>query len=143
MSVHLVNNVPNSYFEAVNSANWKNWKLAMENELDSLDKHKQLHPQLRETRSFHVTRYDAGRRRAVLSPRLEESNLIVVADRSKYKSCCSLRKYEIIIMLLDRVQERPQSGAENGQAHRNAQGSPPNSIRRWNDSVGNLTEGLS
>ncbi|GFU50199.1 retrovirus-related Pol polyprotein from transposon TNT 1-94 [Trichonephila clavipes] len=40
MSVHLVNNVPNSYFEAKNSANWKNWKLAMENELDSLDKHK-------------------------------------------------------------------------------------------------------
>ncbi|GFV52498.1 retrovirus-related Pol polyprotein from transposon TNT 1-94 [Trichonephila clavipes] len=38
MSVHLVNNVPNSYFEAENSANWKNWKLAMENELDSLDK---------------------------------------------------------------------------------------------------------
>ncbi|GFX59475.1 retrovirus-related Pol polyprotein from transposon TNT 1-94 [Trichonephila clavipes] len=46
MSVHLVNNVPNSYFEAENSANWKNWKLAMENELDSLDKHKDLiyHP---------------------------------------------------------------------------------------------------
>ncbi|GFW08822.1 retrovirus-related Pol polyprotein from transposon TNT 1-94 [Trichonephila clavipes] len=40
MSVHLVNNVPNSYFEAENSANWKNWKLVMENELDSLDKHK-------------------------------------------------------------------------------------------------------
>ncbi|GFU46544.1 retrovirus-related Pol polyprotein from transposon TNT 1-94 [Trichonephila clavipes] len=40
MSVHLVNNVPNSYFEAENSANWKNWKLAMENELKSLDKHK-------------------------------------------------------------------------------------------------------
>ncbi|GFV14364.1 retrovirus-related Pol polyprotein from transposon TNT 1-94 [Trichonephila clavipes] len=40
MSVHLVNNVPNSYFEAENSANWKNWKLAMENELDSLYKHK-------------------------------------------------------------------------------------------------------
>ncbi|GFW97755.1 retrovirus-related Pol polyprotein from transposon TNT 1-94 [Trichonephila clavipes] len=40
MSVHLVNNVPNSYFEAENSANWKNGKLAMENELDSLDKHK-------------------------------------------------------------------------------------------------------
>ncbi|GFT09028.1 retrovirus-related Pol polyprotein from transposon TNT 1-94 [Trichonephila clavipes] len=40
MSVDLVNNVPNSYFEAENSANWKNWKLAMENELDSLEKHK-------------------------------------------------------------------------------------------------------
>ncbi|GFS72969.1 copia protein [Trichonephila clavipes] len=37
MSVHLVNNVPNSYFEAENSANWK---IAMENELDSLNKHK-------------------------------------------------------------------------------------------------------
>ncbi|GFV83730.1 retrovirus-related Pol polyprotein from transposon TNT 1-94 [Trichonephila clavipes] len=40
MSVHLTNNVPNSYFEAKNSANWQNWKLAKENELDSLDKHK-------------------------------------------------------------------------------------------------------
>ncbi|GFS71350.1 retrovirus-related Pol polyprotein from transposon TNT 1-94 [Trichonephila clavipes] len=40
MSVHLTNNVPNSYFEAKNSANWQNWKLAMENELNSLDKHK-------------------------------------------------------------------------------------------------------
>ncbi|GFX70278.1 retrovirus-related Pol polyprotein from transposon TNT 1-94 [Trichonephila clavipes] len=40
MYVHLTNNVPNSYFEAKNSANWQNWKLAMENELDSLDKHK-------------------------------------------------------------------------------------------------------
>ncbi|GFY29462.1 retrovirus-related Pol polyprotein from transposon TNT 1-94 [Trichonephila clavipes] len=40
MSVHLTNNVPNSYFEAKNCANWQNWKLAMENELDSLDKHK-------------------------------------------------------------------------------------------------------
>ncbi|GFX65244.1 retrovirus-related Pol polyprotein from transposon TNT 1-94 [Trichonephila clavipes] len=40
MSVHLTNNVPNSYFEAKNRANWQNWKLAMENELDSLDKHK-------------------------------------------------------------------------------------------------------
>ncbi|GFX99312.1 retrovirus-related Pol polyprotein from transposon TNT 1-94 [Trichonephila clavipes] len=35
MSVHLTNNVPSSYFEAKNSANWRNWKLAMENELDS------------------------------------------------------------------------------------------------------------
>ncbi|GFX43548.1 retrovirus-related Pol polyprotein from transposon TNT 1-94 [Trichonephila clavipes] len=40
VSVHLVNNVPNSYFEAKNSANWQNWKLAMKNELDSLYKHK-------------------------------------------------------------------------------------------------------
>ncbi|GFT43153.1 histone-lysine N-methyltransferase SETMAR [Trichonephila clavipes] len=40
MSVHLANNVPNSYFEAKNSANWQNWQLAMENELDSLNKHK-------------------------------------------------------------------------------------------------------
>ncbi|GFV19623.1 retrovirus-related Pol polyprotein from transposon TNT 1-94 [Trichonephila clavipes] len=42
MSVHLTNNVPNSYFEAKNSANWQNWKLAMKNQLDSLDKHKFL-----------------------------------------------------------------------------------------------------
>ncbi|GFX32271.1 copia protein [Trichonephila clavipes] len=40
MFVHLTNNAPNSYFEAKNSANWQNWKLAMENELDSLDEHK-------------------------------------------------------------------------------------------------------
>ncbi|GFU28992.1 retrovirus-related Pol polyprotein from transposon TNT 1-94 [Trichonephila clavipes] len=40
MSVHLTDNLPNSYFEAKNSANWQNWKLAMEYELDSLDKHK-------------------------------------------------------------------------------------------------------
>ncbi|GFX30788.1 retrovirus-related Pol polyprotein from transposon TNT 1-94 [Trichonephila clavipes] len=40
MSVHLVNSVPNFYFEAKNSANWQNWKLSMENELNSLDKHK-------------------------------------------------------------------------------------------------------
>ncbi|GFW54533.1 retrovirus-related Pol polyprotein from transposon TNT 1-94 [Trichonephila clavipes] len=44
MSVHLVNNVPNSYFEVENSANWKNLKLAMENELDSLDKQKSYSP---------------------------------------------------------------------------------------------------
>ncbi|GFY06617.1 DUF4817 domain-containing protein [Trichonephila clavipes] len=40
-----------------------------------------LHRQLRETRSFHVTRHNAGRRRAVLSPSLKESILNVVADR--------------------------------------------------------------
>ncbi|GFW29213.1 hypothetical protein TNCV_4132872 [Trichonephila clavipes] len=40
-----------------------------------------LHRQLRETCSFHVTRYDAGRRRAVPSPSLEEDILNVVADR--------------------------------------------------------------
>ncbi|GFV02818.1 retrovirus-related Pol polyprotein from transposon TNT 1-94 [Trichonephila clavipes] len=44
--VHLTNNVPNSYFEVKNSAYWQNWKLAMENELDLLDKHK--NPNLRE-----------------------------------------------------------------------------------------------
>ncbi|GFW76704.1 hypothetical protein TNCV_4944211 [Trichonephila clavipes] len=38
-----------------------------------------LHRQLRETRSFHVTRHDAGRQRAVRSPLLEESILNVVA----------------------------------------------------------------
>ncbi|GFV45309.1 uncharacterized protein TNCV_2037621 [Trichonephila clavipes] len=40
-----------------------------------------LHCQLRETRSFHVTRDDAGRRRAVSSPSLEESILNAVTDR--------------------------------------------------------------
>ncbi|GFV57671.1 hypothetical protein TNCV_2158631 [Trichonephila clavipes] len=40
-----------------------------------------LHRQLRETRSFHVTIHDASRRRAVRSPRIEESILNVVADR--------------------------------------------------------------
>ncbi|GFX22114.1 hypothetical protein TNCV_3054701 [Trichonephila clavipes] len=35
----------------------------------------------RETRSFHVTRYDAGGRRAVRSPNLEEIILNVAADR--------------------------------------------------------------
>ncbi|GFY28602.1 uncharacterized protein TNCV_4150331 [Trichonephila clavipes] len=36
---------------------------------------------LRDTRSFHVTRHDAGRQRAVRSPSLEESILNVVAVR--------------------------------------------------------------
>ncbi|GFX95751.1 hypothetical protein TNCV_4886771 [Trichonephila clavipes] len=40
-----------------------------------------LHLQLRGTRSFHITRHDAGRRRAVRSPSLEGSILNVVADR--------------------------------------------------------------
>ncbi|GFT29043.1 uncharacterized protein TNCV_3586921 [Trichonephila clavipes] len=40
-----------------------------------------LHRQLRETRSFHVSRHDADRRRAVSSPSLVESMLNVVADR--------------------------------------------------------------
>ncbi|GFW20754.1 retrovirus-related Pol polyprotein from transposon TNT 1-94 [Trichonephila clavipes] len=40
MPAHLMDNVPNSYFEAKNSAYWQNWKLAMKNELDSLDKDK-------------------------------------------------------------------------------------------------------
>ncbi|GFU71328.1 retrovirus-related Pol polyprotein from transposon TNT 1-94 [Trichonephila clavipes] len=40
ISVHLTNNAPTSYFEAKNRANWQNWKLALENELDLLDKHK-------------------------------------------------------------------------------------------------------
>ncbi|GFV25061.1 hypothetical protein TNCV_885271 [Trichonephila clavipes] len=42
-----------------------------------------LHRQIRETRSFHVTRLDAGRRRAVPNPRLKESILNVVDDRSE------------------------------------------------------------
>ncbi|GFX20879.1 hypothetical protein TNCV_79341 [Trichonephila clavipes] len=40
-----------------------------------------LHRQHRETRSFHVTRHDSGRRRPVSSPSQEESILNVVADR--------------------------------------------------------------
>ncbi|GFT19324.1 hypothetical protein TNCV_3263301 [Trichonephila clavipes] len=39
-----------------------------------------LHCKLRATFSFHVTRHDAGQRRAVRSPSLEESILKVVAD---------------------------------------------------------------
>ncbi|GFT85423.1 hypothetical protein TNCV_497791 [Trichonephila clavipes] len=35
----------------------------------------QVHRQLRETHSFHVTRHDVGRQRAVRSPVLEESVL--------------------------------------------------------------------
>ncbi|GFW00655.1 uncharacterized protein TNCV_2284011 [Trichonephila clavipes] len=42
---------------------------------------KRLHHQLRETRLFHVTRHDAGQRRAVRSSSLEESTLNAVADR--------------------------------------------------------------
>ncbi|GFW41276.1 uncharacterized protein TNCV_1002691 [Trichonephila clavipes] len=40
-----------------------------------------LHRQFRETRSFYVTRHDAGRRRTVRSPSLEENTLNVVVDR--------------------------------------------------------------
>ncbi|GFX72907.1 uncharacterized protein TNCV_1698041 [Trichonephila clavipes] len=40
-----------------------------------------LHPQLCETRSFLVTRHDAGRQRAVCSPILEKSILNIVAVR--------------------------------------------------------------
>ncbi|GFS94063.1 hypothetical protein TNCV_1810841 [Trichonephila clavipes] len=40
-----------------------------------------LHRKLRKTRSFHVNKHDAGRRRAVGSPSLEESILNVVPDR--------------------------------------------------------------
>ncbi|GFV17143.1 uncharacterized protein TNCV_3633061 [Trichonephila clavipes] len=43
--------------------------------------YQRLHRQLRETRSFYVTRHDAGRQRAAPSPSLEESILHVVADR--------------------------------------------------------------
>ncbi|GFV42496.1 hypothetical protein TNCV_1293741 [Trichonephila clavipes] len=39
-----------------------------------------LHRQFCETRSFHVTRHDAGRRRAKCSSRLEEIFLNVVAE---------------------------------------------------------------
>ncbi|GFU45108.1 hypothetical protein TNCV_4235741 [Trichonephila clavipes] len=41
----------------------------------------QFHHQLRETRLFYVTRHDAGRRRLVRTPSLEESILNVVVDR--------------------------------------------------------------
>ncbi|GBN88543.1 Retrovirus-related Pol polyprotein from transposon TNT 1-94, partial [Araneus ventricosus] len=40
MSTNLACNVPNSYLEAKNSADWQNWEFAMKNELDSLNKHK-------------------------------------------------------------------------------------------------------
>ncbi|GFV71210.1 hypothetical protein TNCV_2429571 [Trichonephila clavipes] len=40
-----------------------------------------LHRQLRETVYFHFTRYDTGRRTAVLTPSLEENTLNTVADR--------------------------------------------------------------
>ncbi|GFX22373.1 uncharacterized protein TNCV_1815741 [Trichonephila clavipes] len=40
-----------------------------------------LHRELRETRSFPVTRHGAGQRRVVRSPSLEERILNVVADR--------------------------------------------------------------
>ncbi|GFT71998.1 uncharacterized protein TNCV_2516251 [Trichonephila clavipes] len=40
-----------------------------------------LHRQLRETRSFYVTRYDVGRQRTVRTPSLEESISNVAAVR--------------------------------------------------------------
>ncbi|GFX62835.1 uncharacterized protein TNCV_3351611 [Trichonephila clavipes] len=43
-----------------------------------------LHRQPRVTRSFQVTRYDAGRRRDVRSPSLEVSIVNVVADRPEF-----------------------------------------------------------
>ncbi|KAF8787977.1 Retrovirus-related Pol polyprotein like [Argiope bruennichi] len=39
MSANVVYNIPNTYLEAKNSADWKNWERAMKNELDSLNKH--------------------------------------------------------------------------------------------------------
>ncbi|PRD27373.1 UNVERIFIED_CONTAM: hypothetical protein NCL1_35529 [Trichonephila clavipes] len=59
-----------------------------------------LHRQLRETHSFHITRHDAGRRRAVSSPGQEESILNVVADRPESSTrtvahhTASILKYE-------------------------------------------------
>ncbi|GFU91592.1 uncharacterized protein TNCV_2543561 [Trichonephila clavipes] len=62
--------------------------------------------QLNETCSFHVTRHDAGRQRAVRSPSLEESILNGAADRPESStraiahvldsnlSCCSSRRCE-------------------------------------------------
>ncbi|GBO14243.1 hypothetical protein AVEN_236811-1 [Araneus ventricosus] len=40
LSTNLACNVPNSYLEAKNSADWQNWEFAMNNELDSLNKQK-------------------------------------------------------------------------------------------------------
>ncbi|GFW69984.1 uncharacterized protein TNCV_1404371 [Trichonephila clavipes] len=45
-----------------------------------------LHRRLREMRSFHVTRHDAGRRRVVRSLSLEESILNGVADRPESRT---------------------------------------------------------
>ncbi|GFW43322.1 uncharacterized protein TNCV_2923701 [Trichonephila clavipes] len=42
-----------------------------------------LHRKFRETRSFHVTKHDAGRRRFVRSSCLKESNFSIMADRPK------------------------------------------------------------
>ncbi|GFT89249.1 uncharacterized protein TNCV_4385621 [Trichonephila clavipes] len=60
--------------------------------------------------SFYVTKYDAGRRRPVRSPRLEESVLNVLADRPEFgtKSCCSSRKWV-------RVSEEDDKSVGRGQ----------------------------
>ena len=42
-----------------------------------------LHRQLSETDSFHLTKHEGGRRRTILSPRLEESIFNIVADEPK------------------------------------------------------------
>ncbi|GFU53323.1 hypothetical protein TNCV_2953581 [Trichonephila clavipes] len=55
----------------------------------------QLHRQLRETRSFHVTRHDVVRRRAIRSPSLEESTLSVVGDRPE-SSTRSIRNQGVV-----------------------------------------------
>ncbi|GFU80348.1 uncharacterized protein TNCV_3521221 [Trichonephila clavipes] len=57
-----------------------------------------LHRQLCETHSFHVTRHDAGRRRAVQSPSLEESILNGVADRPE-SSSTSLNSADYLLRL--------------------------------------------
>ncbi|GFU66470.1 uncharacterized protein TNCV_3807131 [Trichonephila clavipes] len=62
-----------------------------------------LHLQLRETRFFHDTRHDDGRRRAVRNSSLEESILNVVADRVKNKSCCSSRNSTRGLLATDHV----------------------------------------
>ncbi|GFU85987.1 hypothetical protein TNCV_3069891 [Trichonephila clavipes] len=58
-----------------------------------------LHSQLREIRSFHFTRYDADRRRAVRSPSLEESILNVAAGKQARR--CLLRKCEAVCRVLN------------------------------------------
>ncbi|GFY12271.1 hypothetical protein TNCV_283741 [Trichonephila clavipes] len=76
----------------------------------------QLHRHFRETRSFHVTRHDAGQRRSVPSPSLEESTLIVVADKQKYKCCCSLRKCYLLRLPVGGTEMYVVAGSQSSRA---------------------------
>ncbi|GFW57895.1 uncharacterized protein TNCV_1418421 [Trichonephila clavipes] len=62
-----------------------------------------LHRQLRETRSFHVTRHDAGRRRPVRSSSLEESLLNVVTDRPELSTRAVARHVSVNHQTICRV----------------------------------------